>query len=401
MSNISDIIKKNINDLTTEDISDLLEFAKSFYEEIPEKYSYDNILKRLLASVPDNLDKRTGAIIYDALAPCAGELANMFIAIQIFKDQTYIKTAKGDNLDRIGEQYSVPRLKATKAQRIAEFIDNNDALVNLPLGSRFSVPESDATITYQIIRYLTTGKAVIECEQYGTIGNEYFGDILPLFSVNDLKSATIIGTQQPARDKEIDDDYSERIIEHLNHKGFGGNIKDYQDYVESINGTSKPKVFPIWNGGGTVKLSILDSQYNALTNDFINQIKETIDPTEYTGLGVGIAPIGHQVTVVTPTEITINISATLTLDDVTISQVKPEIEQNIEKYLFSVRKNWVDNDYTNVYLAQIISDIVKVSGIINATNVQINGSTSDISYQNTATNQYIPVLGEVTLSEQS
>ena len=400
MSNISDILKKNITDLTTEDITVLFGIVKSVYDEIPETYSYDNIVKRVLSRVSDKLDKRVGSIIYDAISPCAAEFANMAIEIQIFKDQTYVKTAKKGNLDRIGEQYSVPRLKETKAQRIAEFIDMDDALVNLLLGSRFSVPESNATITYVIIQQTTTGHAIIECEQYGTIGNEYSGALLPLFPSDNLKSATITGTKQPAQDEESDDDYSERIIEHLNSKSFGGNIRDYKDYVESISGTSEPKVFPVWDGGGTVKLSILDSQYNPISADFIAEIKDKIDPTAYTGQGVGTAPIGHQVTVVTPTSITINVSATLTLDDVTIGQVQTLIEDNIKNYLYSIRKSWVDNEYTNVYIAQITSNIVSVTGVTNATNVKINNSSNDLSYQNTASNQYVPVFGEVTLSEQ-
>ena len=312
----------------------------------------------------------------------------------------YIKTAKGDNLDKIGEQYSIPRLKATKAQRIAEFIASNDSYVNIPIGNRFSVPSSNATITYTVIKQLTNGHSVIECEQYGTIGNEYTGALLPLFSIDDLKSATIVGTQQPARDKELDEDYSQRIIDHLNSKGFGGNIKDYKDYVESISGTSEPKVYPVWDGGGTVKLSILDSQYNAITQEFQDEIKEIIDPEEYEGQGVGIAPIGHKVTVVTPTEVTINIEADVDLDTVTIGQIQTQVEEYLEEYMYSIRKDWVRNDYTSVYIAQIISSIMKVSGVKNVTNVTLNGEESDINLENTEIEQFIPILGTVVLNEQ-
>lgn len=403
MSNIEDIIKKSVNELTAEDIEVLLNLAKSVYSSIPEQYSYENVLKRLLSRVPDNLDKRTGAIIFDALAPSSAELANMYIEIQINKDQTYIKTAKGDNLDKIGENYSIPRLKASKAQRIAEFIDTNDNLINLPIGRRFSVPDSNATITYSIIRQIETGRAIIECEQTGTIGNEYTGALLPLFDINNLKSATIIGTQQPAQDKELDDDYSERMIKKLSNKGFAGNIQAYKDIViEQINGTSEPKVYPVWNGGGTVKLSILDSQYNAITSEFQTEIKDIIDPVQYEGMGVGLAPIDHRVTIDTPTETEINVSATLELESgYTIGSVQPYIEENIEEYLLSVRKEWAEKDVLYVYLAQIIVAILKVDGVLNATNVEINNDTVDILIESDATEQFIPVLGEVTLDEQS
>ena len=205
MSNIEEIIKKSVNELTSEDIQALLDLVKATYDEIPEQFHYDNIVKRILGRVPDSMDKRVGSIIYDAIAPCSAELANMYIVIQIFKNQTYVKTAKGGNLDKQGEQYTIPRLVASKAKRIAEFIDANDNLINIPVGNRFSVPSSNATVTYKIIQQTTTGHAIIECEQYGTIGNEYSGALLPLFTIDNLKSATITGTLQPARDDETDD----------------------------------------------------------------------------------------------------------------------------------------------------------------------------------------------------
>ena len=403
MSNIADIIKKSVSELTTEDIEALLNLAKSVYSEVPEQYSYDNILRRTLARVPNSMDKRTGAIIYDALAPCAGELANIYIEIQIYKDQTYIKTAKGGNLDKLGEQYSIPRLKASKAQRIAEFIDTNDNLINLPINSRFSVPDSNATVTYNLIRQTTTGHAIIECEQTGTVGNEYSGALLPLFTIDNLKSATIIGTQQPARDEEIDDDYSERIIDKLNAKPFAGNIRAYKDYIESISGTSEPQVYPVWNGGGTVKVSIIDSEYNAISNEFMAEIKELIDPEEFTGQGVGMAPIGHYVTIDTPTEVEINITADVELEtNVTIGTIHNEVEANIETYLYSIRKTWVDyqDKISYVFLNRILAAILATAGIVNADNVKINGQVANVTLEQTAIEQFIPILGTVVLNEQ-
>ena len=268
MSNIQDIVNKDVSELTVDDIQQLKDFANRILGNVPEYYSYENILKRVLNSASDTIDKRVGSIFYDAVAPCCGEMAEEYIEIQIFKDQVYVLTAVGDNLDKIGENYSIPRKKATKALRIAQFIDTNDNLIDLPIGRRFSVPDSDSTITYVITKQIETGKALVECEQEGSIGNEYFGAILPLFTINNLQEATLIGTQQPAQDVEDDDDYRERIIDKLNTKSFGGNIADYKDYISKIDGTSEPKVFPIWNGGGTVKVSVLDAQYNAITNEF-------------------------------------------------------------------------------------------------------------------------------------
>ena len=47
-----------------------------------ENYTYEKILNDMLDRVPDSLDKRQGSIIYNALAPAAVELQNMYILSQ-------------------------------------------------------------------------------------------------------------------------------------------------------------------------------------------------------------------------------------------------------------------------------------------------------------------------------
>ena len=398
MSSIKELLTKNPSEFTLDDITEMQAIMNRLAGNIPEYYSYDNILRRMLAEIPDNMDKRPSSPIWNGLAPVASELANEYIEIQIYKDQTYVLTAIGENLDTIGENYSIPRKKATYAERIIQLTDVNDNLTNVPIGSRFSVPDSDSSITYIITRYIETGKAVVQCEQAGVIGNEYTGELLPLFSIDTLKEVIIISTETPAQDEEDDDTYRARIIDKLNTKGFAGNIRAYKDMIDEISGASEPKVFPVWNGGGTVKLSILDSEYNAITPEFQSEIKELIDPIAYTGLGVGMAPIGHQVTIDTPTEVEINIEADVDLDTVTIGQVQEPAETYLEQYLLSVRKDWVNNEYTSVYIAQVVASILKVNGIKNVSNVKINGVASDINLENTALEQFIPVLGTVILN---
>lgn len=402
MSSIKELLTKNPSEFTLDDITEMQTIMNRLAGNIPEYYSYENILRRMLAEIPDNMDKRPSSPIWNGLAPVASELANEYIEIQIYKDQTYVLTAIGENLDTIGNNYSIPRKKATYAERIIQLTDTNDNLTNVPIGSRFSVPDSDSSITYVITRYLETGKAVVQCEQSGVIGNEYTGELLPLFSIDTLKEVIIISTETPAQDEEDDDTYRARIIDKLNTKGFAGNIRAYKDYIDEISGASEPKVFPVWNGGGTVKLSILDSEYNAITPEFQAEIKQLIDPEEYTGMGVGMAPIGHKVTIDTPTEVIINVTAGVYLvSGATIGSIQAQVEQNIENYLYSIRKTWVDDEISYVYVNRMLATILETAGIVNAENVKINGEASNVVMEHTAIEQFIPVFGEVVLSELS
>ena len=43
-----------------------------------EEMTYEKIMERMLSRVPDTLDKREGAIIFDALAPAAFEMSILY-----------------------------------------------------------------------------------------------------------------------------------------------------------------------------------------------------------------------------------------------------------------------------------------------------------------------------------
>ena len=45
--------------------------------------------------------------------------------------------------------------------------------------------------------------------------------------------------------------------------------------------------------------------------------------------------------------------------------------------------------------------IVGVAGVVNATNVQLNGGTADLLLTETGETQQVPVIGTVTLNESN
>ena len=174
--------------------------------------------------------------------------------------------------------------------------------------------------------------------------------------------------------------------------------------LKGIDGVGEVQIYPVWNGGGTVKLSVIDAEYNIITNDFITTLQNMIDPTPQ-GTGLGLAPISHTVTVTTPTEKIINITATVALESgYTLGQVTPLIEEAIESYLLGLREIWgISNDLNNyalaVYIARINAAVLGVAGIANITGTTINGLASDLTLTQDATTQELPVLGTVIVSE--
>ena len=227
---------------------------------------------------------------------------------------------------------------------------------------------------------------------------------MPITNISNLASATLTTIITPARDVETDDELRIRYFSRLNAKSFGGNVAQYDERVKEISGVGEVQIYPTWNGGGTVKVSVIDAQYNRISTDFISKIQEIVDPTQ-DGSGLGTAPIGHIVTVTTPTTKVINVQASLVLRaGFALTQVQTPIEDAINGYLLELRKDWGVNNAMNeyqlaVFLARINAAIINVPGVANVKNTKLNGSSADITLSETALLQELPVLGTVVLNE--
>ena len=61
-----------------------------------EAQNYDYWLNLMLDNVPNDIDKREGSIIYDAVAPAAMVSAQQSLSLANIIRETYIKTAQGE-----------------------------------------------------------------------------------------------------------------------------------------------------------------------------------------------------------------------------------------------------------------------------------------------------------------
>ena len=378
-----------------------------------EVYSFDYLMKEALLQVPDNVDKRQGSIIYDALAPACLELANFYMELRNTYKDTFADSATGEALDlRVAEQ-GLTRTPATAAKKRGDFADASGNPMNIPLNSRFATISDTNPITYFVLEPFTedgsavAGAYILECKTTGVIGNEYTGKLTNITFIQGLAVAEMSTLITPARDEETDDELRNRYFLSVKNKPFGGNIAQYRKVLEDISGIGQVQVYPVWDGGGTVKCSILDPQLNPCTQEFIELVQAAIDPEnaeEEGGDGLGLAPIGHVVTITTPEELTCNISTTISVSPgYTIEILRSSIEQAISDCIDSVKKLWSNSDdfnryYVNLYISRINSAILSIVGVANVTDTKINGSSSDLSLTETGETQQIPKKGTVTLN---
>lgn len=383
--------------------------------EYLQKYTYEYILTEALSKVPDNVDKREGSIIRDALSPCCYEAAKHILYLADIIEQTYIETANGLWLDGRVIEGGITRDPATYAKKLGVFKTQLDEPCQISIGQSFSTV-GDTILNYTAVQVyanedgdVVPGSYVMQCNTVGSVGNSYIGRIVPNDYIEKLASAEITTLLYPGEEEESDDSLRERFLANLMKTAFGGNIAQYRQWAKEIPGIGGVQVYPVWAGGGTVKLSIIDTDYNSCSSEFCQTILEKFDPENSggeTGLGLGIAPIGHKVTVSTPLPRTINVSGKITLlPGYKLETLMPDIKAVLENYLLSLREAWENSDDENnysvtVYLGRINFTILNVKGVSSAYELKLNETDTDIKLTETSSLQEIPVLGTVSLDEQ-
>ena len=212
-------------------------------ENLDEYFNYDTILQRMLDNVSSKVDKREGSIIYDAIAPCAAELAQMYITLKNNIDLVFLDTAPNEYLDRLANQSGVERREATFSIKQATFYDEENNLMDIPIGERFSIDD----LIFKATEKISLGIYKVECETAGIIGNGVTGNLIPINYIQNLAKAEITELLIPGEDEEDDETLRARLLEQTTEKAFAGNVIDYKNKTKEINGVGAVKVTPIWN----------------------------------------------------------------------------------------------------------------------------------------------------------
>lgn len=355
-----------------------------------EHMTFDLILDRMLSRVPDTIDKREGSLIYDACSPAAAELAQMYIELDVNYNLSFVDTASGEYLSRKTAEFGVNRLPATPAERKGLFYNSANALMDVPVGTRFSIED----LTFVAKEKISTGTYKMTCETPGAVGNEQFGQLLPIDYVAGLSRGVLSDVLVPGEDEESDDALRERFYDAVNEPAFGGNVADYKQRINAIPGVGATKVYPVWQGGGTVKCTIIAADWTPPSQTLVDEVQTIIDPTVNSGKGFGQAPIDHVVTIAGVTGLTINVETTLTLAaGVTPGQVQADVEAAIASYLLELRKDWSNQQQLIVRTAQIDSRIITVAGVEDIAGTTLNGSAANL----TLGTDEVPQLGTVTI----
>lgn len=337
-----------------------------------DEMTFDYIMNRMLESVPDTVDKREGSIIYDALSPAAAELAKAYMELDVVMDETFVDTASLQYLMLRCKERGVAIQGETAAVIEGVFTPSS---VELTAGLRFNCDEVNYTITEKI----SAGHYKLEAETLGTVGNKYTGLLLPIQTVNGLETAQIAAVLIPAEDGDTTDTLREKYYASIDGEAFGGNVADYREKVNAITGVGGVKVYPVWNGGGTVKLTVIASDYTAPSSELISKVQTAIDPEQNHGEGMGLAPIGHTVTVTGAKYADLTITANVTFAaGWNWENGKSQLVSAANAYLDELCKAWADSETTVVRISQIETHLLTADCVVDVDGTTVNDDTKNI-----------------------
>ena len=368
---------------------------------------YDYFLRKMLDAVPDNIDKREGSIIYDALAPAALVMGQQSLDMANVIKETYIKTASGEFLDYRAIEHGTSRYPATQTEAKAKVLnDKKEPLDNVQIGDKFA-SIGDSPIFYVVTKINSDLTIELTAETAGSSANSYIGQILPV-TPNDLLSwAEITEITAPARDVESDDHLRARLLSSQSWNAYGGNVADYLDMTSKIDEVGAAQIYPTWNGGGTVKVVILNNDLMPASASLVQKVKNTLDPEDKQAEGYGLAPIDHAVTVTAPEILKVDVSIQLQLtNQANKVAVEKGIKDMLNELFSELRKDWntinatVGRGYSlSIYRSRILSKIMLIDGVADSQFPKLNGEDKDIHLIFSNEVSQLPILGEVTISE--
>ncbi|NLY80445.1 MAG: baseplate J/gp47 family protein [Lysinibacillus sp.] len=339
--------------------------------------TYEELMEQKLTKIDASLDKREGSsMVFNATAANSVETVQMLVTLKHFIDLVFADTAPREYLIRRAAERGLSPYPATKAKLKGVFN------IDVPIGSRFSLDD----LNYAVIEKVGPGEFILECETAGNVGNLFLGPLIPIEYIDGLTQAELTEVLIPGEDEEDTEAFRTRYFNSFNSIAFGGNRADYKEKVRKLEGVGGVRVYRGWKGGGTVKLVIINSEYEVPTQTLIDKVQEAVDPIDHQGEGVGLAPIDHIVTVFgvneTPIDITLNITY---LSGWTWEDIEANVLQTIDDYFKELAEEWAnaqtyeeDHRPVIVRVSQIEYRLLNVPGVIDISDTLLNGGASNI-----------------------
>ena len=316
--------------------------------------TYSAILARAQGNVSDDVLKTEGSLVFNALSVLAYELEKIYIQMDFIGEQAHASTADYEHLKLIAADRGLTPKEASHAEVKAT------ADAELPIGTRANLK----AYNYRVAEKLEDGSYRMVCEESGS-------------GPNGLNSCTITELLTPGEDYESQESFYKRYLESFTATSFAGNIAAYKEQLKTVAGIGGAKIYPVWNGGGTVKAVLISSDFTVPSEYLVSQVQNQFCPTPSEGYGV--APIGHDFTAAAVTAENVNVKTSIQFESgYDYSSLKTAIEDKVKEYLHSLAKTWEESSNLTVYISRLESAVLDVKGVADITGTTLNGASANL-----------------------
>lgn len=360
--------------------------------------TFENLQNEMLDEANSDTDRQEGSLLATSIALQAMRLEEAYADMDSIYDNMFVDTMDREHLIESGAEAGVPINAGTPAVVVAR--------VNCECeeGTEFSATDSE----YNYVLTESAGTQTVDGETYylyhleseddGVEPGIYRGYIEPLDEVDGFEEAQIIALYSAGKDEEDTEAYRERRLSWYNEKACAGNRAYYKEAISGIEGVTGVKLKRREAGEETITAIITGADYGLASDELITSVKAQIDPTETTGEGYGLAPIGHKVTVKSASSVDIAVTASIVLKPgYKLEDAQASAETAVKAYLESAASTWQDSTEMTIRLSRIEVAVIQCEEIEDITGVTINGGSSNVKLSE----YQVPHYKSVALKEVS
>lgn len=345
-----------------------------------ESITPESIKAAILAEAGDSLETREGSFLDSMAGPAAVEIWKVYQAMNAVISIAFPDESAGGYLDLEGAKYGITRKPGTRARCTMTL--TGTAGSTIPAGTVFLTLEGlEFALLEDVLLTGGSDTGTAEATEIGSGYNVEAGAITRMVTTMTALSAWTNASATGGTDQESDAALYERIRDFCSRQATSGNAYHYEQWAMEVAGVGGAKIFPLWNGAGTVKVVLVDADMEPASSEIVAAAAAHIEEER---------PIGATVTVAAAQSLPIHVAAKLTLDgSTTLPEVKAVFASELDAYLKTLAFRTSILRYNQVaYL------LLSLPGVLDFTSLTLNGGTGNVSIGA----EQVPALGEVTLT---
>ena len=344
-------------------------YPRTHYEILEELKSYASDTSATLIE---------GGFNYDVLSSNALEFSKTELELMECYRNSFLDTCGNEYLDLRAHEVGCYRREGKKS--VGKLTVTGTGTVRK--GAIFATNENIRFVATSETSVVESAEIDIEALVEGAAGNVAAESITRIpMNIPGIKSCNNSEATYDGYDEESDSALRERALQRIRFPAASGNPQHYIAWALEITGVGAVRVQRCWAGAGTVKVIIIDSNFEPANVDLLTRVTEKIEAER---------PIGAEVTVVSAEPVPINISANI------VGSVDMDIfTESVNNYLVKLT-NQTLTTWENTLVLDYVS-IAKIGSlIINAgaddhSDLRLNGETANVALAF----DDIPALGEV------